>query len=92
MFGSLVHPLNDPAAPWDGNDEPAPTLADDVVVGFGALVIGGIRIAGPSFVTAGAIVTEDVPAGYVVTGRNCLVRSSDWKGTLRSSSWWTGMR
>ena len=52
----------------------------DVVIGFGATVIGGVRVGPRSYVTAGAIVTRDVPPGYVVTGINTLTLAADWQG------------
>ena len=45
-----------------------PTLEDNVVVGAGAQVLGGIRIGAHSRIGANAVVVKDVPAYSVVTG------------------------
>ena len=52
--------------------EPAsatPVIVEDgVLVGANAVVIEGVRIGAGAVVAAGAVVTEDVPAGAVVAG------------------------
>lgn len=62
-------------APWIGN---TPTLAshpinsidigDDVWIGFGAVVLSGIKIGRGAIVAAGAVVTKDVEPYDIVTG------------------------
>ena len=44
----------------------APTLGDNVYVGAGALIIGGIKIGDNVKIGAGAIVVEDVPSNSTV--------------------------
>lgn len=68
MLGKLIHRLENPRASWDEVEEPAPTLDSQVVVGFDALVIGGVSVQSGSYVAAGAIVTKDVSPGSVVVG------------------------
>ncbi|MET8764876.1 hypothetical protein [Lentzea sp. NPDC004782] len=50
------------------------------MVGFGARVVGGVRIGPRSYVAAGAVVTKDVPAEHVVTGVNLQTPAECWSG------------
>ncbi|HYS38533.1 MAG TPA: hypothetical protein VEO01_23185, partial [Pseudonocardiaceae bacterium] len=50
------------------------------VVGYGARVIGGVRVGPRSYVAAGAIVTRDVPPEHVVTGVNIQTPAARWTG------------
>ncbi|SHJ17276.1 2,3,4,5-tetrahydropyridine-2,6-dicarboxylate N-acetyltransferase [Dethiosulfatibacter aminovorans DSM 17477] len=43
-------------------------VEDDVLVGANAVLLEGVRVGKGAVVAAGAIVTEDVPAGAVVAG------------------------
>jgi acetyltransferase-like isoleucine patch superfamily enzyme len=43
-------------------------IEDDVWIGFGAIILSGVRIGRGSVVAAGALVTEDVPPYAVVCG------------------------
>ncbi|UBH16515.1 2,3,4,5-tetrahydropyridine-2,6-dicarboxylate N-acetyltransferase [Macrococcus armenti] len=43
-------------------------IEDDVLIGANAVVLEGVRVGKGAVVAAGAIVTEDVPAGSVVAG------------------------
>lgn len=49
-------------------DGGAPTLADDVTVGTGAVILGPVHIGYRATVGANAVVTRDVPAGATVAG------------------------
>jgi UDP-3-O-[3-hydroxymyristoyl] glucosamine N-acyltransferase len=53
FFGATVHRF---AGIRVGQQEPAPTLEDDVLVGFGAVIIGGVTVPCGTIVTAGSIV------------------------------------
>ena len=44
------------------------TIEDGVMIGANAVVLEGCRVGAGSVVAAGAIVTQDVPAGVVVAG------------------------
>jgi len=46
----------------------SPVLGDDVFVGSGAKIIGGIRIGSGARIGANAVVTRDVAAGETVVG------------------------
>jgi serine O-acetyltransferase len=52
-----------------------PTLADRVVVGAGARVLGPVRIGADAQIGANAVVVKDVPAGAVVVGVPGQIRS-----------------
>ena len=43
-------------------------VEDDVLVGANAVVLEGVRIGKGAVVAAGAVVTEDIPAGAVAAG------------------------
>lgn len=49
--------------PLDG-----PTIADHATIGANATVLPGVSIGERAFVAAGAVVTEDVPAGTLAVG------------------------
>lgn len=58
-----------------------PTLADDVIVGSGAQILGPITVASRARVGANAVVTKDVPEGAVMVGipaRSTLIDSRDF--------------
>lgn len=62
-------------APWIYDENARPRTArdeviveDDVWVGFGAIILSGVRIGRGSIVGAGAVVTSDVAAYNVVVG------------------------
>lgn len=79
-MGQLVHEYSQPHRGWWEVDEPSPVVHEDVVVGFGATVVGGVQLGPRSYVAAGAVVTTDVPPGHVVTGVNQLTPASAWQG------------
>lgn len=86
IFGQLTHSQDDPTKSWDDNVEPAPLVSDNVFIGFGAKVIGGITIGKNSYVCAGAIVTKDVPDYKIAYGINGKMSPKKWKGSLSCSS------
>lgn len=91
VMGRLVHQYSHPHLGWWGPDEAAPVIQQATVVGFGAVVVGGVRIGPRSYVAAGAIVTRDVPEGHIVTGINVATPASLWTGSRLSDliSTWT---
>lgn len=59
-----------------------PTLADDVVIGSGAQVLGPITVGQRAKVGANAVVTRDVPEGAVMVGipaRATLVDATEYQ-------------
>jgi acetyltransferase-like isoleucine patch superfamily enzyme len=87
ISGDLIHRQLDPSIPWDdpAAEEPAPVVEDGAFVGWRALIIGGINIGEGAYICAGALITKDIPAGYVAYGRNQIMHPSSWPGTLRKS-------
>lgn len=87
VFGDLIHRQLDPTRPWDAPDarEDSPSVEDGAFVGWGATVVGGITIGRGAYVCAGATVTQDVPAGCIVTGINERHTPGEWKGALGKS-------
>jgi acetyltransferase-like isoleucine patch superfamily enzyme len=64
-------------APWVGDpdgprNEPF-ELGDDVWLGYGAIVLSGVRIGRGAVVAAGSVVTNDVPAYAIVVGNPARV-------------------
>ncbi|MGH3622091.1 MAG: DapH/DapD/GlmU-related protein [Sciscionella sp.] len=80
VMGELVHEYTRPHEGWWEVDEEPPVIEADSVVGYGARVVGGVRIGPRSYVAAGAVVTKDVPPERVVTGVNIQTPAEQWKG------------
>lgn len=53
-----------------------PIVEDDVYIGAGAKVLGGVRVGRGSIIGANAVVTKDVPPGSTVVGANKIVKIS----------------
>jgi acetyltransferase-like isoleucine patch superfamily enzyme len=92
IFGKIVHSQNDPSLPWDGDEseEKATKIKDFAFVAFGAVVAGNITLGFKSYVLAGSVITEDVPAFHIAWGVNETVHFSKWKGRLNHSKFFTG--
>jgi acetyltransferase-like isoleucine patch superfamily enzyme len=80
VMGQLVHEYTQPHLGWWAVDEAPPVIHDHSVVGFGAVVVGGVHIGPRAYVAAGAIVTRDVPPDHVATGTNSFTPTSRWPG------------
>lgn len=85
MFGELLHIHREPHLGWDDIIEESPIIEDRVFIGFGAKIIGGIKIGQCSYIAAGAIVTKNVPPKSIVAGINKIVPYYEWKGALKNS-------
>ena len=55
-------------------DDRAPVIEDDVFIGAGAKVLGGIRVGRGSIIGANAVVTHDIPPGSTVIGINQIIK------------------
>lgn len=55
-------------------DDRAPVIEDDVFIGAGAKVLGGIRVGRGSIIGANAVVTHDIPPGSTVIGVNQIIK------------------
>ena len=78
QFLTPTHPLNpvDRAAYWEGG-KPI-NVEDNVWIGGGAIILGGVTIGKNSVIGAGTVVTKDVPANSVVVGNpGRVVRTLD---------------
>lgn len=93
VMGDLVHEYTRPDLGWWGTDEAPPIIEPDTVVGFGAHVVGGVRLGPRCYVAAGAVVTKDVPADHIVTGINVHTPVASWTGKRLSAliDHWTKM-
>jgi acetyltransferase-like isoleucine patch superfamily enzyme len=87
VAGDLIHRQLDPSLGWDdpGSDESAPIVEDGAFVGWRAVVIGGVNIGAGAYVCAGALITRDVPPGYIASGQNQITHPSRWPGALGKS-------
>lgn len=63
-------------APTTARIGDCPRLGDRIVVGAGAQVIGAVHVADDATVGAGALVTEDVPAGALARAPRALIQTS----------------
>ena len=69
VFGALIHRYSarDPRR-WSDEDEPGPMLGDDVLVAWGAVIVGGIRIGSGAHIYPNCVVTRDVDEGEKFDG------------------------
>lgn len=51
----------------------APTIGDNVVIGAGAKILGGINIGDGAVIGAGCVVVDDIPAGATVVMQKARV-------------------
>lgn len=49
-------------------------LEDDVWIGYGAMILSGVRIGKGAVIAAGSVISKDVPPYAVVGGYNQLIR------------------
>jgi len=49
------------------------SIADDVWIGGGAVILPGVSIGAGSVIAAGSVVTKDVPSGVLAGGNPCRV-------------------
>jgi acetyltransferase-like isoleucine patch superfamily enzyme len=94
IAGDLIHRQLDPSLGWDdmGSEEPAPIVEDGAFVGWRAVIVGGVNIGAGAYVCAGALVTRDVPAGHIASGRNRITHPSKWSGALGKSPFFRDAR
>ena len=65
VFGSLIHRFVDAVR---GEPEAAPILEEEVFIGMGAIIIGGVRVAKGAYIAAGSILTEDAISNGLYVG------------------------
>lgn len=66
-----------------GADGRVPVIGDDVYIGPGAVLYGGIQVGSGSAIGANAVVNADVPAGTTVAGVPAKVISRRGSASLR---------
>lgn len=71
----LSQQIRDDDYDWKGA-KLAVTVGDDVWIGFGSIVLSGIRIGEGAIIASGSVVTKDVPP-YVVVGGNPARKITD---------------
>jgi serine acetyltransferase len=80
VFGELVHKFDFPPETfhdmkrWDDGGEKAPIIRDNVFIGFGAKIVGGIEIGKGAFIYPNTIVTKNVPENVdvkLINEREC---------------------
>lgn len=64
------------------NGPPIPTIGDDVYIGAGARILGGIKIGNRARIGANAVVLQDVPDDYVAVGVPASVRPPRQQGAV----------
>lgn len=92
----FTEPNNGTGASWTTKDCSKPFLrskiGNDVWIGTGAMVIGGVNIGDGAVIAAGAIVTKDVPPYAIVAGNPARVIryrfSEDKIKELLELKWW----
>lgn len=71
FIGRNEHSYDYPGIPvWEsprGVDKPT-VIENDVWIGYGAIILGGVRIGTGSVVAAGSVVTKDIPPFSIVVG------------------------
>jgi len=60
-------------------DDRAPVIEDDVFIGAGAKVVGGLRVGRGCIIGANAVVTRDIPPGSTVVGVNEIIKEKSVK-------------
>lgn len=76
FIGKNEHSYNRPGLPvWNSpRGVDAPTIVgNDVWIGHGAIIIGGVKIGDGSIIAAGSVVTKDVPPMTIVGGNPAKV-------------------
>ena len=87
-MGTLVHKYSRPYDTWNSIEEPSPCIEDLVVIGMGAVIIGGITVGKNSYIAAGARVSVNVPPNSIVINTNIIIPKNNWKGSLSNEDWW----
>lgn len=68
IIGNNVRILQNVSIAGRGIDRGTPIIEDDVLIGCGACILGGVKIGKGASIGANAVVIDDVPAGGVAVG------------------------
>lgn len=63
------------------NESKRPVIEDDVVIGAGAKVLGGIIVGAGAKIGPNTVVFDDIPAGVIAMGNPTQIQSIKTKGT-----------
>lgn len=87
IFGKIVHSQFDPSEAWDNEEsmESSPVILDSVFIGFGAIVVGNVKIGPRAYICAGSVISKNVPPGFVANGFNRLIHHSKCINNLKTS-------
>jgi UDP-3-O-[3-hydroxymyristoyl] glucosamine N-acyltransferase len=70
VFGALIHRYKHPGRrSWDDTDELGPTLGKNVIIAWGAVIVGDIKIGNGAWILPNSVVRKDVPAGARYDGK-----------------------
>jgi len=90
IMGSLLHAFRDG---WDEEQNlknQSPIIEDNVIVCYGSMVIGNVRIKSGTYVAAGAIVTKNTPGNCVVKSVNECTEIEAYRGRLKDGRFFRG--
>lgn len=60
---------------FEGDTETRPVIiGSNTWVGYGAIILPGVRIGNNAIIGAGSVVTKDVPPGVMAAGNPCIVK------------------
>lgn len=48
-------------------------IGDDVLIGFGCIILKGVKVGNRSIIGAGSVVTKDIPSDVIAAGNPCKV-------------------
>ena len=64
VFGALIHRYENPdSARWDEIDEVGPTLEENVIVAWGAVIAGPVKIGQGAYIPPNVVCAENVAPG-----------------------------
>ena len=67
-------------ANYDGKDKHVSHIGDRVFIGSSSTVVAPVTLGDGSFIAAGSVITQDVPAGALAVARSRQTVKTDWKG------------
>ncbi|UOO82874.1 sugar O-acetyltransferase [Uruburuella testudinis] len=68
---TVGHPLDAGLRKQAWEDAAPITIGDNVWIGAGVTIVGGVNIGADSVIAAGSVVTKDIPAGSLAMGVPC---------------------
>lgn len=60
---------------FHGSSIPDPVIvSENVWIGYGVIILPGVKIGNNSIIGAGSVVTKDIPSGVMAAGNPCVVK------------------